>query len=230
MIHWAYESRGYSTMNNFQPNLVTLIVIVTGLGFLSFAVVTMTSFIKISVVMFLLRNALGIQQTPPNVILYGVALVLTVFISAPVAQQVYQQLEAGSPKLETFQDWIAASERAREPIREYMTRFTNPSEREFFLNATKRVWPEDMQQSVTSTDLVILIPSFVISELRRAFEIGFLIYLPFIAIDLIISAILMALGMAMVPPITISVPFKLFLFVSIEGWSKLFHGLVLSYA
>jgi type III secretion protein R len=120
-------------------------------------------------------------------------------------------------------------EKVREPIRDYMTRFTRTSEREFFLNATKRVWPEDMRQNATSSDLAILLPSFVISELRRAFEIGFLIYLPFIAIDLIISAILMALGMSMVPPITISVPFKLFLFVSIEGWSKLFHGLVLSY-
>jgi type III secretion protein R len=217
-------------MNSFQPNIVTLVVIVAGLGLITFAIVTMTAFIKISVVMFLLRNALGIQQTPPNIILYGIALVLTIFIGAPVAQQVYKQFETSGAKLDTFQDWVAASERAREPIRDYMTRFTGPSERDFFLNATKRVWPEDMQQSATSSDMAILIPSFVISELRRAFEIGFLIYLPFIAIDLIISAILMALGMSMVPPITISVPFKLFLFVSIEGWSKLFHGLVLSYA
>lgn len=216
-------------MNSFQPNIVTLIVVVTGLGLVTFAVVTMTSFIKISVVMFLLRNALGIQQTPPNIVLYGVALVLTIFISAPVAQEIYKQLQAPDVKLETFQDWVAAGDRAREPIRDYLLRFTRPAEREFFLNATKRVWPEDMQQKATSSDLAILIPSFVISELRRAFEIGFLIYLPFIAIDLIISAILMALGMSMVPPITISVPFKLFLFVSIEGWSQLFHGLVLSY-
>lgn len=216
-------------MNNFQPNIVTLVVVVAGLGLVTFAVVTMTSFIKISVVMFLLRNALGIQQTPPNIILYGVALVLTIFISAPVVQQIYKQLQASDLKLETFQDWVSASERAREPIRDNLTRFTRPAEREFFMNATKRVWPEEMQQKATSSDLAILIPSFVISELRRAFEIGFLIYLPFIAIDLIISAILMALGMSMVPPITISVPFKLFLFVSIEGWSKLFHGLVLSY-
>lgn len=216
-------------MNNFQPSLISLIFVLTGLGLVTFAIVTMTSFIKISVVMFLLRNALGIQQTPPNIILYGVALVLTIFISAPVMQQVYKQLQSSNQQLDTFQDWIAASERAREPIRDYLTRFTRPAEREFFLGATKKVWPEDMQQEANSTDLAILIPSFVISELRRAFEIGFLIYLPFIAIDLIISAILMALGMSMVPPITISVPFKLFLFVGIEGWSKLFHGLVLSY-
>jgi type III secretion protein R len=216
-------------MNSFQPNLISLVVIATGLGLITFFVVTMTSFIKISVVMFLLRNALGIQQTPPNIVLYGVALVLTIFISAPVAQQVYKQLQSSEMKFETFQDWVAASERAREPVREYLTRFTSLGEREFFLGATKKVWPEDMRQDAKSNDLAILIPSFVISELRRAFEIGFLIYLPFIAIDLIISAILMALGMSMVPPITISAPFKLFLFVSIEGWSKLFHGLVMTY-
>ncbi|MBJ7533114.1 type III secretion system export apparatus subunit SctR [Rhodomicrobium vannielii ATCC 17100] len=217
-------------MDSFSPNVITLVVVVAGLGLITFAVVTMTSFIKISVVMFLLRNALGIQQTPPNIVLYGIALVLTVFISAPLAQQVYSRLDAPNMKLESFQDWIAASEKAREPVREYLTRFTGPGERDFFLNATKRVWPKDMHETATSSDLAILIPSFVITELRRAFEIGFLIYLPFIAIDLIISAILMALGMSMVPPITISVPFKLFLFVAIEGWSKLFHGLVLSYA
>lgn len=216
-------------MSNVQPNVITLLIVVAGLGLVTFVIVTMTSFIKLSVVMFLLRNALGIQQTPPNIILYGMALVLTVFISAPVANQVYKELQDPAIKFETVQDWIGVMERAREPIRQYLLKFTKPSEREFFVSATKRIWPDDMQQQVTPNDFAILVPSFVVSELRRAFEIGFLIYLPFIAIDLIVSAILMALGMAMVPPITISVPFKLFLFVLIEGWSKLFHSLVLSY-
>ena len=216
-------------MSSIQPNILSILIVMTGLSLVTFAVVTMTSFIKISVVMFLLRNALGIQQTPPNIVLYSVALVLTMFISAPVAKQVYAQLQEPALKLETMQDWIAASERAREPIRDYLSKFTRLSEREFFISATKRIWPEEMRQSVSNTDLEILVPSFVISELRRAFEIGFLIYLPFIAIDLIVSTILMALGMVMVPPITISVPFKLFLFVAIEGWSRLFHSLVLSY-
>jgi type III secretion protein R len=216
-------------MSSIQPNILSILIVMTGLSLVTFAVVTMTSFIKISVVMFLLRNALGIQQTPPNIVLYSVALVLTLFISAPVAKQVYAQLQEPALKFETMQDWIAASERAREPIRDYLSKFTRTSEREFFISATKRIWPEEMRQSVSNTDLEILVPSFVISELRRAFEIGFLIYLPFIAIDLIVSTILMALGMVMVPPITISVPFKLFLFVAIEGWSRLFHSLVLSY-
>jgi type III secretion protein R len=217
-------------MNNIAaPNITTIIIVVTGLGLVTFFVVTMTSFIKISVVMFLLRNALGIQQTPPNIILYGIALVLTIFTSAPVVREISKELQDPSLKYETVQDWITISERAREPVRAYLLKYTKTSEREFFVAATKRIWPEEMRQDVSPSDLGILIPSFVISELRRAFVIGFLIYLPFIAIDLIVSAILMALGMSMVPPITISVPFKLFLFVTIEGWSKLFHGLVLSY-
>jgi type III secretion protein R len=217
-------------MNNIAaPNITTILIVVAGLGLVTFFVVTMTSFIKISVVMFLLRNALGIQQTPPNIILYGIALVLTIFTSAPVVREISKEMQDPALKFETVQDWIAVSERAREPVRTYLLKFTKSSEREFFVSATKRIWPEEMRQDVSPSDLSILIPSFVISELRRAFVIGFLIYLPFIAIDLIVSAILMALGMSMVPPITISVPFKLFLFVTIEGWSKLFHGLVLSY-
>jgi type III secretion protein R len=218
-------------MNNIaQPNITTIIIVITGLGLVTFFVITMTSFIKISVVMFLLRNALGIQQTPPNIILYGIALILTIFTSAPVVREISKELQDTSQKFESLQDWVKVAERAREPVRAYLIKFTKPSEREFFVSATKRIWPEEMREDVSSSDLSILIPSFVISELRRAFVIGFLIYLPFIAIDLIVSAILMALGMSMVPPIAISVPFKLFLFVTIEGWSKLFHGLVLSYS
>jgi type III secretion protein R len=217
-------------MNSVQPNLISILVVVSALGLVTFAVITSTSFIKISVVMFLLRNALGIQQTPPNIVLYSIALVLTVFISTPIAKQVYQQTQDPTLSFNTIDDWIAVGERAKAPIRDYLERFTRPAERDFFLAATTRVWPKEMQAGATSSDLSILLPAFMISELRRAFEIGFLIYLPFIAVDLIISGILMALGMSMVPPTTIAVPFKLFLFVSIEGWSNLFHGLVLSYA
>lgn len=217
-------------MTDIQPNIFAILVLTTAVSLIGLVIVTMTSFIKISIVMFLLRNALGIQQTPPNLILYGIALVLTFFISAPVVKQAYQEVEASGVKFETVQDFITASEKAREPVRVFLQKFTRPGEREFFFNATKKIWPPDMHEGVTSSDMYILVPAFVISELRRAFEIGFLIYLPFITIDLIVSAVLMALGMAMVPPITISVPFKLFLFVAIDGWSELFHSLILSYS
>jgi type III secretion protein R len=216
-------------VTDLQPNLFAVLALIAGFGLVIFVVVTMTSFIKIAVVMFLLRNALGIQQTPPNLVLYAIAMVLTIFISMPLAQTVYDRVNDPVSDFKTFSDWVSAADRIREPVRDHLKRFTTAAEREFFLSATTRLWADQPHAAVTSDDLIILVPSFVSSELKRAFEIGFLLYLPFIAIDLIVSAVLMSLGMSMVPPVTISVPFKLFLFVLIEGWSKLLHGLVLSY-
>jgi type III secretion protein R len=195
----------------------------------AFVVVTTTAFMKISVVLLLVRNALGAQQVPPNIVLYGAALILTVYISAPVGEQVYQRLSEPSQQYHTFDDWTAAARRAQEPIRDYLKRFTTADERQFFLSAAQHVWPEEMRQRASIDDLTILVPSFLIAELKRAFEIGFLLYLPFITIDLVVTTILMAMGMSMVSPTVISIPFKLFLFIAIDGWSRLIHGLVLSY-
>ena len=217
-------------MIDAQPNIVAILLASVGLGLMTFVIVTMTAFVKIAVVMFLVRNALGIQQAPPNIVLYGIAITLTVYISAPVAYQIYDQLSDPTVERQTFADWIEAGEQAREPVRDYLIRFTTPEEREFFLSATSQVWSEDMHAQARSDDLAILVPSFLISELKRAFQIGFLLYLPFIVIDLVVTTILMSMGMSMVSPTTIAIPFKLFLFVVIEGWSHLLHGLVLSYA
>ncbi len=213
-----------------MPNVVELIVGITSLGFLSFVAVTMTSFIKISVVLFLLRNALGIQQTPPNLVLYGIALLLTSYIMAPVVHNAYVLALGDHQSMTSFSDYAAAMERASGPAKAFLLRFTSQGEREFFTSATRRVWGPDAHMDVTSDDLIVVIPAFVLSELRRAFETGFLLYLPFIAVDLVITAILMAMGMSSVSPTTISVPFKLFLFVAVEGWTRLIHGLVLGYA
>jgi type III secretion protein R len=217
-------------MNAQMPNLVELIVGITSLGFLSFVAVTMTSFIKISVVLFLLRNALGIQQTPPNLVLYGIALLLTSYIMAPVAHNAYTAAIGSGQPMTTFSDYAGALERAEAPAKAFLLRFTSQGEREFFASATQRVWGPDAHMDVTPNDLIVVIPAFVLSELRRAFETGFLLYLPFIAVDLVITAILMAMGMSSVSPTTISVPFKLFLFVAVQGWTRLIHGLVLGYA
>jgi type III secretion protein R len=217
-------------MADIQPGILALIAITFGLGLLVFVVVTTTSFLKISVVLFLVRNALGVQQVPPNIVLYGVALILTVYISTPIIEQVYGQLNDPALQYKTFDDWGVAVKRAQEPVRDYLKRFTRPEERQFFLNATERVWPADMRNRATEDDLSILAPSFLLAELKRAFEIGFLLYLPFITIDLVVTTILMAMGMSLVAPTVISIPFKLFLFIAIDGWSRLMHGLVLSYA
>jgi type III secretion protein R len=202
----------------------------SSLGFLTLAVVTMTSFIKMSTVLFLLRNALGVQQTPPNVVLYGVALLLTAYVMAPVLTKAYAAATAPGLQYTTFDDYKNVASKASVPVKDFMERFTSPGEREFFANAAQRVWGPDSGLIASPDDLLVVMPAFVLSELRRGFEAGFLIYLPFIAVDLVTTAALMAMGMSAVSPTTISVPFKLFLFVAIEGWTRLMHGLVIGYA
>nr|WP_300314566.1 type III secretion system export apparatus subunit SctR [Halomonas sp.] len=216
-------------MSEYEPNLIGIILVVTSLGLLPLAVVTMTSFLKISVVLFLIRNALGVQQTPPNLVLYGIALVLTVYITTPLVGDMLYRLENSSTELSSVEDIKATGELLREPLKEYLSTYADERERAFFLDATRSIWSQEARENVQGDDLVTLIPAFVTSELTRAFEIGFLIYIPFLVIDLIVANVLMAMGMVMVAPPLISVPLKIFLFVAIDGWSRLMHGLILSY-
>lgn len=211
-------------------NIVPVLITLVAFGLIPLFVVTMTSFLKISVVMFLVRNALGIQQTPPNLVLYSLALVLTLYVSAPIMSDIYNRLNEAPVDTRSIEGIQEAGSRIKKPVREYLLRYSTPGEREFFLTATQRIWSEKAREEVRKDDILILLPSFVSSELTRAFEIGFLIYLPFLVIDLIVSNILMAMGMIMVAPTLISIPLKLFLFVAVDGWSRLLHGLILSYA
>ena len=212
------------------PNLIPLIAGVVGLGLMTIAVITMTSFVKISTVLMLLRNALGTQQTPPNMVLYGIALMLTAYIMAPVVTQSYAAASTGEARYQSFTDIQNVVGKASGPMKTFLLRFTSPGEREFFANATHRVWGEEAHLEAKPDDMIVVVPAFMLSELRRAFEAGFLLYLPFISIDLVVSTVLMAMGMSAISPTTISIPFKLFLFVAVEGWTRLFHGLVLGYA
>lgn len=217
-------------MDNLNPNILALIAFGVGLGLIPLIAVTTTAFLKIAIVLFLVRNALGTQQTPPNLILYGVAIVLTIYVSAPLIASIHTVLANPAIDYRTIEGWQTASNNVQEPLRTYLSRFTSPVERDFFTSATQKIWSPQMAAGVSPQSLVILIPSFVVSELTRAFELGFLLYLPFIAIDLLISNVLMAMGMTMVSPLVISVPFKLLLFVLIDGWVRLLHGLILSYS
>ena len=211
------------------PSTLGLIIALTAVGLVPFFVVTMTGFLKISVVMFILRNALGLQQTPPSLVLYGIAIVLTVYVSSPLLADVFTRLTAHDVDFSSVEKITQAAQSVRQPIQAHLLRFTKPSERQFFVTATTRVWPETARANVKDDDIVVLLPAFVSSELTRAFEIGFLLYLPFLIIDIVVSNILMAMGMIMVSPTLISLPLKLFLFVAIDGWSRLLHGLILSY-
>jgi type III secretion protein R len=216
-------------MSDGNVNILGVIVFLTVAGLIPLFVVTMTGFLKIAVVMFLIRNALGVQQTPPNLVLYGIALILTVYVTSPLLGSVYGKLAARPIDFSSVENLTAAAADVRQPVQAHLARFAQPQERQFFLSATARIWPEEARTDLKSDDLVVLLPAFVSSELTRAFEIGFLLYLPFLIIDLVVSNILMAMGMIMVSPTLISVPLKLFLFVGIDGWSRLMHGLILSY-
>lgn len=216
-------------MPDMGTNVVSLFVVVMMLGFLPFVAVGVTAFAKISVVLLIVRNALGIQQTPPNMVIYGIALVLTVFIAAPIAAQLQVIATAPDARFETVDDWLLILQQAAEPIRAFLQKYAREADLAFFVNATSGIWGDELASQVDESSLAVLVPAFLVSELTRAFEIGFLLYLPFLAVDLVVSAVLMSLGMMMVSPIMIAIPFKLFLFVAVDGWSRLVQGLVLSY-
>lgn len=216
-------------MSDAQSNILPIILLVSAIGLLPLVVVTMTGFLKISIVLFLIRNALGVQQSPPNLALYGIALILTVYVTAPLVGDIYRLTETHAADLRTVEGIKATAELVEPPIRAHLAKFTDDNEKNFFLQATEGIWSEEARAGVTKDDLIVLIPSFVSSELTRAFEIGFLLYLPFLVIDLVVSNILMAMGMMMVSPTLISIPLKIFLFVAVDGWSRLMHGLILSY-
>ena len=194
-----------------------------------FVAVMVTSFTKIVVVLSLLRNALGTQQIPPNVVLNGLALILTIYVMYPVGTAMMAQMEGQESFADSTEDMLVAADSAKEPLREFMIKHSSEREREFFISTIKRMVGPEQAQDLSSDDFIVVVPAFTISELTTAFQIGFLIFLPFVVIDLVIANILMAMGMMMLSPTTISLPFKLLLFVLIEGWTKLAHGLVLSY-
>ena len=214
-------------MGNFDP--ITLAVVLALMALLPTVVVVTTSFLKITIVMSLLRNALGVQQIPPNLALYGLSLILTFYIMAPIGQQVYTQVSAEPAATKSIDGLINGIQRGGEPMRGFLLRHSKTEHRDFFVATTKKLWGPDLSKTVSDTDFVILMPSFLVSELTQAFQIGFLLYLPFLIIDLVVSNILLAMGMMMVSPVTISMPLKLFLFVMADGWTRLIKGLIVTY-
>lgn len=208
---------------------VVLVLALAAFGLVPMLVIVTTSFLKISVVLMLVRNALGIQQIPPNMAIYALSLVLTLYIMAPVGQAMWNAVEAEPESTKSVNALMSAVQKGSEPLRAFMERNTPNDQRQFFLNSVHRLWGKDMADKVKPNDFLILMPAYVVSELTRAFEIGFLLFLPFIVIDLIVSNILLAMGMMMVSPVTISLPLKLFLFVMVNGWTRLIHALTTSY-
>lgn len=215
-------------MDNFSDPFL-LLILVALVGLLPFVIIMGTSFVKLAVVMSLIRNALGVQQIPPNMVLYGLATILTLYIMAPIFVAGYAAFETMDIENANVAEVFAGLSVAVEPFRAFLQTHASEAEVAFFMQTAGQLWPVEMRDSISEDNLLILIPAFTVSELTTAFQIGFMIYLPFIAIDLIVSNILLAMGMMMVSPMTISLPFKLLLFVMLDGWTQLIHGLVLTY-
>lgn len=207
-----------------QPEQVSAALkILLGLTVLSLApalLVSVTAFIRIIIVLSMLRHAMGMAETPPNTVLISLALFLTLFTMSPVMTQVNQQ--AFQPFMNGKMAPGPAFDTALKPIRDFMVRQTRESDLQLMVEIAKAPEPKTIEDIAT----VQLIPAFMLSELRSAFQIGFVIFLPFVLIDLIVSTILMALGMMMVPPVTISLPLKILMFVLIDGWNLVIRALL----
>jgi len=210
---------------------VTLAIGLSLLALAPFLAVMVTSYVKLVVVFSLVRNALGIQQVPPNMVLNSMAILLTLFVMAPVGHQTLAAARAGGlDRARGVGDLDAAVlADVAEPLRAFLHRHSHPSMRMVFLRAAAMLWGDDPGRAPDAEGFFILAPAFLLTELTQAFQIGFLLYLPFIVVDLVISNILLAMGMMMVSPMTISLPFKLLLFVMINGWTRVIEGLLATY-
>ncbi|MFV0340192.1 MAG: type III secretion system export apparatus subunit SctR [Parachlamydiaceae bacterium] len=228
-----------TTFDNFKrPTLLTQAVTLSLLSLLPFLVMILSSFLKIVIVLSLLRNALGVQQAPPNQIINGIAFMLSLFVMYPTglkmydaAIQVIEKTKAPdslvSTESSTYILNVASS--VKDPLKDFLKKNSLIKHQGLFYRMAYRTLPEANRESIKPDDLMVLVPSFITSQLKDAFEIGVLIYIPFFVIDLVTSNILLAMGMMMLSPVTISMPLKLFLLVMLDGWTLLIEGLVTTF-
>lgn len=217
-------------MSSFQGiDPVVLAIFLGALSLMPMLLVVCTAFLKIVIVLMITRNAIGVQQVPPGMAINGIALAATLFIMAPVGYEMAEIVKVSPLDLTSVGALQQTGMEAIKPLRTFMLRNSDPDILTHLLENALRMWPAQMAQEVQREDLILLAPAFVLSQLQAGFEIGFLIYIPFIVIDLIVSNLLLALGMQMVSPMTISLPLKLLLFVMVSGWSRLLDSLFLSY-
>jgi flagellar biosynthetic protein FliP len=203
--------------------VIQLIALITVLSLAPSILVMMTSFTRIVVVLSLLRTALGTATAPPNTVIVSLALFLTAFVMGPAIQRAY---EGGLRPLVNNEISVEqAFERSAAPLRTFMQKNVRDKDLQLFMDLSREERPEKAEDM----SLRVLVPAFMISELKRAFEIGFLLFLPFLIIDLVIASILMSMGMMMLPPVVVSLPFKLIFFVLVDGWSLVAGSLIQSY-
>lgn len=213
---------GAGGATSYTLPLETLILL-TAMTFIPAALMMMTAFTRIVIVLALLRQALGTLQSPPNQVIVGLSLFLTIFVMSPVLDKIYA--DAYQPYEADKLNIMQALEKGSEPLKEFMLHQTRKDDLALFVKISK----SPPLQGPEAVPLKILVPAFVISELKTAFQIGFIIFIPFLIIDLVVASVLMAMGMMMLSPVTISFPFKLMLFVLVDGWSLIISSLVQSF-
>lgn len=230
------ETAAFSLGN--RPSMITQAIALSFLSLLPFLVMLLSSFVKIVVVLSLLRSALGVQQAPPNQVINGIALLLSIYVMFPTGVKMYDAaktvaIKQEAPKElfspESAQYVINVATVCREPMREFLKNNSLAKHRAVFFKVLYRMMPEEYRNDIKPDDFMILVPSFITTQLKSAFEIGVLIYIPFFVIDLVVSNILLAMGMMMLSPVTISMPLKLFLLVMLDGWTLLIQGLVTTF-
>jgi type III secretion protein R len=231
---WAHAAAGG---DGIASRPLVLLLVMAALSLVPFILLMTTCFVKVAVVLSILRGAIGAPQVPPTQIVTGLALILTLYVMAPTGERMYRAVKpvlgaaAGAEVVsgKTVEGLAVAAERAKEPMREFLVKHADRRDRATFHSLALRMRTAEERAGITDADLMVLVPAFVTSELRRAFEIGFLLFLPFLVLDLVISNVLLALGMHMLSPTTVSLPFKLLLFVLADGWHLVARGLVESY-
>ncbi len=222
--------------DTYSNRPLILMIALAALGLAPFVLMMVTSFVKISVVLSIVRSALGTQQIPPTQVITGLAIILTVYIMSPVGQEMYRAADAGDVTRKeglldarTVDVMITAANRAKEPLRDFLLKKVTVKDRTLFYSLALKLRKPIDRAGVGERDFLVLTPAFVVSELKEAFQIGFLLFVPFLVIDMVVANILLALGMQMLSPTTISMPFKLLLFVSVDGWYLIAKGLVVGY-
>ena len=214
---------------SFAGSPVSMLALLAGLSLVPFAVVTLTCFTKMAVVLSLVRSALGTQQAPPTLVLTGLALVLTGHVMAPVLERMHEagarawRPGAGGPAL------VAAAGEAAAPLRAFLLRHASAEARARFADLARELRPPEEADRVGEEDVWVVVPAFLLTELTEAFQIGFLLFLPFLVLDMVVANVLVALGMQTLSPTQVSLPFKVLLFVAVDGWALLARGLVLGY-
>lgn len=222
-----------------QPPLVQKVAVLAALALMPFAIMILTSFLKMVVVLSLLRQALGVQNSPPNQVINGMAMLMAIYVMFPTGLAMYndaktyieQEAPKNAPLLSdaSVEYLINVMDKGKEPMRKFLIKNSSNKHRNYFYQLAKQKFPDPFRKELKQSDFIVIIPAYITSQVKGAFEIGVLLYLPFFVIDLVTSNILLAMGMMMLSPLTIALPLKLLLLVMVDGWTLIVEGVVLTY-